>query len=88
MGHMHAKILGDAQTYQFDLLQFHFHTGSEHLINGHRFDLCMHMVHMTLAFIDRPFAVIGLLFDEGPENPFLQKLIDTGELDWDSLFGG
>jgi carbonic anhydrase len=71
MGSMDAQILSDGQTYTFELLQFHFHTGSEHTINGVRYDLCMHMVHATTASIDRPYAVLGLLFEEGAENPFL-----------------
>lgn len=71
MGSMDAQILADGQTYTFELLQFHFHTGSEHTINGVRYDLCMHMVHATDAEIARPYAVIGLLFEEGNENTFL-----------------
>jgi len=30
---------------QFNALQFHFHTGSEHTIDGKRHDFEMHIVH-------------------------------------------
>jgi carbonic anhydrase len=29
----------------FDLIQFHFHSPSEHAIDGERFDMEAHMVH-------------------------------------------
>lgn len=58
-------------TYQ--LKQIHFHTPSEHTVNGKLFPMEMHMVH---ADVDGKLAVIGLLFEYGGENKFLQTFWD------------
>jgi carbonic anhydrase len=54
-------------------LQFHFHSPSEHTINGQHMDLEMHMVHLTED--GGLGAVLAILFDaeEGGdgENLFL-----------------
>ena len=52
----------------YDLLQFHFHSASEHTVDGHRFALEMHLVHANEA---GELAVVGVLFDEGDSNEFL-----------------
>ncbi|KAL3418564.1 carbonic anhydrase [Phlyctema vagabunda] len=44
---------------KFDLLQFHFHTPSEHTINGEYFPLEMHMVHQAA---DETIGVLALPF--------------------------
>ena len=88
MGSMNAKILSNKTQYTFDLLQFHFHAGSEHTIDGKRYDLCMHMVHQTSTTgLARPYAVIGVLWKEGDSDPFLADLIERGEVDWSEMFG-
>jgi carbonic anhydrase len=51
--------LGD---HRFDLLQFHFHTRSEHTINGHHAPLEMHLVHQDAH--ERKL-VIGVLLRAG-----------------------
>ncbi len=57
-------------TYQ--LKQFHFHTPSEHTIDGKSFPMEVHFVHQSA---DGNFAVVGALFAEGPDNGNLAKLI-------------
>ncbi|WBX73736.1 carbonic anhydrase family protein [Tenacibaculum pacificus] len=54
----------------YDLLQFHFHTGSEHLIDGKQFDAELHLVHKDST--DK-LAVIGVFFEIGNSNTLLEK---------------
>ena len=59
----------------YTLSQFHFHTLSEHLVEGKRGVMELHAV-----FIDSNgnYAVIGMLYQLGRPNQFLQKLIAAG----------
>lgn len=57
----------------YNLKQIHFHAPSEHTVNGKYYPMEMHMVH---ADKDGKLAVIGLLFEYGDENPFLQTFWD------------
>lgn len=50
---------------RYDLLQFHFHTPSEHTIEGASYDAEMHLVHKS---DDGKLAVVGVLIGEGEEN--------------------
>lgn len=50
----------------YELKQFHFHTPSEHTIDGQHFPLEVHFVHQSE---DESLAVVGVLFNEGAENP-------------------
>jgi carbonic anhydrase len=63
----------DGDTYT--LSQFHFHTLSEHTVEGKRGVMELHAV-----FIDsnNNYAVIGMLYKIGKPNLFLQKLIAAG----------
>ena len=56
----------------YKLKQFHFHTPSEHTINGEYFPMEVHFVHQSA---DGKFAVVGALFADGPANENLAKLI-------------
>ncbi len=58
---------------EYKLVQFHFHAGSEHTLNGKRFPLEAHLVHLT---DDGKIAVIGIWYIEGNENPILKKIYD------------
>ena len=51
--------LGNDLTYY--PAQLHFHSPSEHTVNGKHYDLEMHIVHLTEA--GAPGAVIGIFFD-------------------------
>jgi len=53
---------------RYVLQQFHFHTPSEHTVDGRSYPLEAHFVHKTA---DGKLAVVGLLFEEGADNPAL-----------------
>jgi carbonic anhydrase len=55
---------------RFDLLQFHFHTPSEHTLDGKPFPLELHLVHQAA---DKNLAVIGVLLSEGTPNTVLGR---------------
>lgn len=59
-----SSITVGGKTYA--LLQFHFHTPSEHTINGKPADMVAHLVHKSA---DGKLAVIGVLMNKGKENP-------------------
>lgn len=48
---------------EYELLQFHFHTPSEHRFFGHGFDMEMHLVHKSAA---GDTAVVGVYLNRGP----------------------
>ena len=52
-------------TSTFDGVQFHFHHGSEHTIDGKRFDLEMHTVHLPQEVNEQEinYAAVGVIFD-------------------------
>ncbi|MFT5181995.1 MAG: carbonic anhydrase, partial [Alphaproteobacteria bacterium] len=55
----------------FDLLQFHFHSPSEHAVNGELADLELHMVHRN----DKgELGVVGVLMNVGEENLALGEI--------------
>lgn len=58
---------------QYELLQFHFHAGSEHSVSGQLYPLEVHLVHKNEATGN--LAVIGILFETSDENVFLQEFI-------------
>ncbi|XP_044490644.1 alpha carbonic anhydrase 7-like [Mangifera indica] len=56
----------------------HWHSPSEHTINGCRYDLELHMVHTSIdPNATNKITVIGLLYKIGAPDPFLSKLINT-----------
>jgi len=57
----------------YNLLQFHFHTGSEHTIDGKRFPMEMHLVHQDPK--TKLLAVIGIMFEQGKTNRTLARYI-------------
>lgn len=69
----------DFDRQHYDFKQFHFHTPSEHHIDGITYPLEMHMVHQAPNdTLGKPqYLVIGILFKEGSENPFLNEFIDA-----------
>ncbi len=62
-----CKIAGT----RYDLLQFHFHHPSEHLIAAKAFDLECHFVHRSAA---GDLAVLGVLLRSGQANAALQPI--------------
>ena len=68
----------DGRTFEFK--QFHFHTPSEHLIDGVTYPLEMHMVHTledASPDAEPTYLVVGILFKEGAENPFLASFMNA-----------
>ncbi len=57
---------------KYTLLQFHFHTPSEHTVNGKHFDMEMHLIHKNK---NGQLAVIGVFIKIGNENINLNNII-------------
>lgn len=55
----------------FTLRQFHFHTPSEHTVDGGSLPLELHLVHQDAA---GHLAVVGVHFEEGEAHPALETL--------------
>ena len=58
----------------YELLQFHFHRPSEEQIDGKNAAMVAHFVHKSKA---GKLAVIGVLLNEGKENPAIKTLWDN-----------
>ncbi|VFQ92134.1 unnamed protein product [Cuscuta campestris] len=56
----------------YSLVQTHWHTPSENTVNGKRFDMEMHLVHMNAR---DELAAVGILYEIGAPDPFLENLI-------------
>ncbi|MGB3534955.1 MAG: carbonic anhydrase family protein [Microcoleaceae cyanobacterium] len=56
---------------KYELLQFHFHTPTEHQINGKTYPMEAHLVHQSS---NGELAVIGVLMKEGEANRFIASL--------------
>ena len=64
-----GEVVIDGKAYY--LKQMHWHTPSEHRINGIQYDAELHQVH---AASDGSRTVVGILFKYGPPNPLLTLL--------------
>ncbi len=58
----------------FALLQVHFHTPSEHTLDGKAYPMVAHFVHATE---NGQLGVLGIMFEEGEANGELPKIIDA-----------
>ncbi|KAL2502710.1 Alpha carbonic anhydrase 7 [Forsythia ovata] len=59
---------------EYRLQQVHWHTPSEHTINGKRYDMELHMVHQSPDLtVQNRIAVIGVLYQIGRRDEFLSK---------------
>ncbi|APD07181.1 carbonate dehydratase [Flavobacteriaceae bacterium UJ101] len=67
-----SSIIIDGITYQLE--QFHFHTPSEHTINGVHYPMEIHLVHEDPQTSN--LVVIGILVQEGQENSFLSQFFN------------
>jgi carbonic anhydrase len=56
----------------YELLQFHFHSPSEHLVQGRRFAMEVHFVHQRNG--GDGLGVIGVFLDRGKSNPVFAKI--------------
>jgi len=57
---------------RFELLQFHFHTPSEHAIEGRQAPMEVHFVHKSA---EGELAVVGVMMQEGAENLALSEFL-------------
>jgi carbonic anhydrase len=77
-GHTIQVSVDEGSTFTFgdktyNLKQFHFHTPSEHTVDGKHMPMEMHMVHQGA---DGSLAVVSVMFKEGKtENENLAKII-------------
>lgn len=73
---------------QYTPLQFHFHAPSEHTIDGHTYDLELHIVHKNDDATE--LSVLGIFFDMtkggNQTNTFLEEFLD-GHLNPDEQEG-
>lgn len=65
-----GKLVLDGREYT--LVQFHFHGHSEHTIDGKQYALEGHLVHKSA---DGHLAVVGVMFNEGDNNPVLDNVL-------------
>ena len=68
----------DGNRYEF--MQLHFHTPSEHLVDGITYPMEMHLVHSRpgLSSNDPPnYLVVALLFRMGKPNQFIEEFLDA-----------
>jgi carbonic anhydrase len=56
---------------QYELKQFHFHRPSEEKINGRRYDMVVHLVHVAQ---DGSVAVVAVLLQKGNDNHLIHEL--------------
>jgi carbonic anhydrase len=73
--HNHSVVEYDGREYE--LIQFHFHSGSEHTLNGRRLDLELHLVHRAK---DGKMLVIGVLFVAGEKHEQLDPVLNHVEV--------
>ncbi|WP_180232897.1 carbonic anhydrase family protein [Bacillus sp. AFS055030] len=64
----------------YTLQQFHFHTPSEHTINGKRSDLEIHFINESKQ---KSIITIGVLVESGRLNKEFQKILHTNPIDDD-----
>lgn len=57
----------------YELIQFHFHTPSEHRVQGEELPMELHFVHRNAL---GELAVVGVFMKEGRHNDFIQKIWD------------
>ncbi|MBN9670865.1 carbonic anhydrase [Roseibium aggregatum] len=62
----------NGKTYK--LVQFHFHAPSEHAIDGRKFPMEAHFVHVA---DDGTIAVLGAMIEGGSDNGLFQKVMDS-----------
>lgn len=67
--HEHGTVKYEGEDYTLD--QFHFHTLSEHTVNGEHYPMEVHLVHKNAS--GDKLLVVGVFVKEGQENAFLES---------------
>ena len=67
------------ESRDFDLMEIHPHTPSEHTLDGQSFAMEMHLVHRgaSEAEAQGELAVVGILFRLGEANPAVRQFIES-----------
>lgn len=65
----YVSLKGEERRYE--LKQFHFHSPSEHTVNGKSYPMEVHFVHQNA---DGELMVLGLMFREGARNERMDQL--------------
>lgn len=60
--------------HTYEVVQFHFHTPSEHAVGGRRFAMELHIVHEDS---DEELAVLGVFLDLGGTNEALEPILSA-----------
>jgi len=60
----------------YTLLQFHYHTSSEHTVEGRSYPMEVHLVHQNKR---GGYLVVGLLVEPGEENEVFSKIIQANK---------
>ena len=60
--------------HTYEVVQFHFHTPSEHTVGGRRYAMELHIVHEDS---DEELAVLGVLLDLGGTNEALEPILSA-----------
>jgi carbonic anhydrase len=66
----------DLEGVTYSLVEFHFHTLSEHTVQGQRGVMELHVVFADPS--KQKLAVIGVIYKVGKPNQFLQKMLSAG----------
>jgi carbonic anhydrase len=59
---------------EYELVQFHFHTASEHTVRNRGYDMEMHLVHRSAAGVN---AVLGVFLRRGPSSGALAPIFES-----------
>lgn len=73
-----STTVKDGQSYIAK--QFHFHTPSEHLVDGITYPMELHLVNVlkdSNAKATPQYMVVGILFKMGKENKFIKEFFDA-----------
>lgn len=82
-GNFQNRLVVDGDS--FYLHQFHFHTPSEHQVDGEAFAMEAHFVHLNS---DSEIAVLGVFYELGKENPELAKILANAPRSRGTYIGG
>lgn len=69
-------VVADGSNVHYKLRQFHWHTPSEHELNGEKFPVEMHLVHQSTDG-NNTLTVVGVFIKAGKENKELKKLFNA-----------
>ncbi|MDX9791724.1 MAG: carbonic anhydrase family protein, partial [Candidatus Kapabacteria bacterium] len=62
----------------YQLLELHYHSASEHQIEGQNYPLEVHFVHKAS---ETDLAVVGIIFEEGAENELFSRFLSNFPLE-------